>query len=896
MIWNRILHNIFSGNALQRCPFLFVFLLFIASNLFAASLQLSLDRNRVYLGEAIVATVRVNGANDEANKPLFLGDFDAKVDYLGSRNQSQSSVTIINGKMTRNDFKGRAFIYQITPSSAGVFTIDKVVLNLPNEKIECAGASFEVVGVEARPDIETIIACTNRTILVDSPFKVSLSVLLRALPSPNEAIEPVWVDNPLHIQADFLNFPEIDGLKSPDPNKALGKFTTDRDRRGATFSINDYVERGFGGSLFSFNADPFKEIPIKFRIRPELIDRSGTNWWRYTMDFDYFPKSEGDYTFGPVSLKGSIITGANADGSARMAEVFVIGPAITVHVIPPPEEGRPEWYSGGVGRSLNLKASLDTTRCKVGDPLSLTLDMTGDMSADNIRPPILNLQANMTKDFRIYDDVIESESIPNGKRFRYRIRPLRAGTLELPAIKTAYYDTAKLAYVTVRSAPLPIQVDATTQIATEDNNVDDSENGFIPNGIILAKGEAESAYIPFLGSSLMLGQIKLPARLEWWLLPAIWLLIVLSYFSTVLIGSYKERTKFGRLAARELRMFRGASRRIRNADDKLILDAISALRGFVAATLGADNRSLTSREARTLLIKEGLDAEFVDSFSQDFARLEEIPYRKENDGLAISSQELLELLGRIENSMCALPDLLDQNSKRGRASDWRSFASIVVILFVTVSTAVAGTFERLPSDFDWERASSVMATARTSEDFASGAELYYAMVTNGAYSASLFYNLGTAMLMAESPRAAAQAFEISARWRGMSPELLGNQLAAEGLISASVQLPPERYFLIWHYGLPIQIRIFLLQLFWNLLWLFLIAFTVGAILKRRRVEHFTLPGAVITAIVVLLFLGSIAISYYQSLRPVKISAWEIDKTMEATSMENLNAVDLEDKQ
>jgi hypothetical protein len=63
---------------------------------------------------------------------------------------------------------------------------------------------------------------------------------------------------------------------------------------------------------------------------------------------------------------------------------------------------------------------------------------------------------------------VSADTLPNGKRFKYRVRPTREGTLEFPPIRLAYYDTAARAYRTVATAPVPIQARATTQIATAD--------------------------------------------------------------------------------------------------------------------------------------------------------------------------------------------------------------------------------------------------------------------------------------------------------------------------------------------------------------------------------------------------------------------------------------------
>ena len=80
--------------------------------------------------------------------------------------------------------------------------------------------------------------------------------------------------------------------------------------------------------------------------------------------------------------------------------------------------------------------------------------MTGPVSVSNLRAPLLNLQPGLTRDFRIYDDNVSVDTLPNGKRFKYRVRPTREGTLEFPPIKLAYYDTVARAYKTVTTDPV----------------------------------------------------------------------------------------------------------------------------------------------------------------------------------------------------------------------------------------------------------------------------------------------------------------------------------------------------------------------------------------------------------------------------------------------------------
>lgn len=832
------------------------------------TMRMQVDRTKIYLGESVVATVSVNGSSSESPRPAFPEAGKAAIEYLGSQNRSHSSVTIINGKVSREAFEGRSFVFRITPSAAGVYRTGDLVLDLPSGRIECGGAAINVVGVEPRADIEASIACVDTAVLVDSQFRIGVTVSLRALPPPFEAYEPVLPQSPLHLQADFLDFQEKDGLKVPSADSTIGGFVARENTPG--FTINNYARSGmFDMSSFGFGSDPFERRPIVFRLPPEKEERGGTNWWKYAFTLDYTPTSEGDYTFGPLTVKGKLVIGATPDGAARTEEVFVVGPAVTVRVVPPPEEGRPEWFNGGVGRSLSVKASIDASKCKVGDPLSLSLDMTGDISAGNLRPPVLNLQPGMSTDFRIYDDSVESETIEGGKRFRYRLRPLKAGTLEIPAILTAYYDTVGAKYVTVSSDPIPVQVEATTQIATGAAPAGSEDEDPPPEGIIDSAEGPSIAPLPFAFSSAAarhgIGPAFPLSNLAWfWLAPVLCGLLYSVRAIAVMARHHRERTRFGRLAAAELRRFRKAGERLGRGRDGAVADAASALRAFTAASLSLPSKSLTGREAFVEMRKRGVDAGFAERYCEIFGSLDDFLYGGSSEHAAVPSSESLDELARL---MERLPVELELAKGRGEAdSGWRTLATLLAFALLSATAAYGGVFERQPLPFDWERAQNSMATASTPEEFSKSAELYYAMATNGAATGALFHNLGTALLLADKPRAAAESFDVAARWLGMSPEVLGNRIAAERKLNGSPQLPPERYFLIWHHGLPLQTRCALALICWNVIWVVLSVFAILPGSSRHRgpmVKAISGCLRVVIAVAVaagLLFAGSVAVT------------------------------------
>ena len=218
----------------------------------AASLTLSLDRTRIYLGESVIANVSLEGSRDDRNVPAFANARPEEVEFLGSRDNSQHAVMIINGRVARNDSEGRVFFFRLTPSAAGTFQTGTVTLRTSTGTLSAPGARIEVTGVEKRDDIVASVTCGDATVLVDGAFTISLAVSIKALPAPNADFEPIMPGQPLHLDVAYLNGMEVKGLKAPDIVAVLNGLVSRRTGREASFTINDYKQQGLSRGLFDF--------------------------------------------------------------------------------------------------------------------------------------------------------------------------------------------------------------------------------------------------------------------------------------------------------------------------------------------------------------------------------------------------------------------------------------------------------------------------------------------------------------------------------------------------------------------------------------------------------------------------------------------------------------------
>ncbi|MFO7937500.1 MAG: BatD family protein [Kiritimatiellia bacterium] len=604
------------------------------------SLDLKCSRAKIFLGESFNITLSVNGADKDIQKPDFSTSDPAEITFLGSHSNSRSSIQIVNGKFSRQVFRGRVLSYALKPEKAGVFRTGSIKINVNNKTVSHPGTSVLVKKIEKQNNVIVSVDASSKSVLVEEPFDIKLSIAVRELPDPYcQHNEPVHPGHLPHITAGFLEIKdEKDTLIRPDLNEILSDLI-DQSGRQPAFRINDYKSRGMSFGSF-FNSDPFQSRPLRFRLKQEKKKINNIPYRVYSLTLPYTATGEGEHVFGPVTFKGKIISNVKENRQAELKDIYTVGPAVTVRVIPPPDEGRPEEFIGSVGKNITVHARLDTSVCKVGDPLTLTLEIAGDISISNMRTPILNLQENLTKDFRIYDENVKTETLENGKRFIYRVRPTKSGTLEFPPVKISYYDTDENRYKTITTSPLPIQAESTTQVSAGSDNYADSDVIEIKKALPLPCGITLTDYGLSRAS----------------LLPAKWTLMILVFlppllFITTLLypGLIRVRRKITTHSKRTGALSR-AVKRIRRASTA---EEISkAIRAWFTDRLNAPGHSLTSRESEELLRTQGVSEKIRSGISSLITELDEAMYHPEAE-IELPKRRCADLLRKAENDLTA---------------------------------------------------------------------------------------------------------------------------------------------------------------------------------------------------------------------------------------------------
>lgn len=420
------------------------------------------NRNELYLGESVILTVEVAGVSNPPT-PDLSGIRDARIEFLGSRSRNQFSVSMVNGRFQQTGFYGRDFTYRVTPTLAGPLRVGPVQVRIQSRNLRAEGPDILVRGIEEQDDVLIEITASQESVLVDEPFEVTLTVAVRRLEGDYARLDPLHPDKPPHLEIPYLAGDVPAGLKGPDVQARLQQMLVTKQRQPA-FRINNYtVRKDPFDKPFSFEFGRMEEDAL-FRLDRRPVEKNGRQYFAYATVLRYLPEEQGAYTFGPAVFKGSIITRVGQDGNTQLRDVFAVGAACTVRVVPPPEEGRPATYVGAIGSNVVAEAFLDTQTCRVGDPLQLTVRVSGDMRIENLSPPNLADQAELTRRFKIYEDTIQVARAPEQVDFSCTARPIEPGTYEVPPIEIAYFDTHRREYSIARTRPIPIRVNAATEM------------------------------------------------------------------------------------------------------------------------------------------------------------------------------------------------------------------------------------------------------------------------------------------------------------------------------------------------------------------------------------------------------------------------------------------------
>ncbi len=130
--------------------------------------------------------------------------------------------------------------------------------------------------------------------------------------------------------------------------------------------------------------------------------------------------------------------------------------SVTFTVEALPEKGRPVNFTGAVG-SFNLKTSVSRDKVEAGDPLTLSVEVSGKGNFKSVTMPKLADNQSI-KTYPPTEKFISVGLNAGKKTFDQGIIIKNSSVTELPAVSFNYFDPEKKTYVTKSTPPIPLTV------------------------------------------------------------------------------------------------------------------------------------------------------------------------------------------------------------------------------------------------------------------------------------------------------------------------------------------------------------------------------------------------------------------------------------------------------
>jgi hypothetical protein len=396
------------------------------------SVTATVDQNRVTFGESVTFTITVNGSRDGAQPAIPAVD---GLQFAGPAVNSQFSFG------TGGTRSSVSFVYQLTPTRAGEFTI-------PAIPVAVAGQNYAT-----------------------DPIKLTVTPPDAAAASADSALFlKVRLDTPQLYLGQTAPLDVTLLARANVPLKGLGGFNCAADGLGYKFLQN--VKSG----AKVVNGETFNLHVIEGAISPTRT---------------------GKLAFGPCVMKAQIAVQRrtqqddffdNFFGRVEVREQAVTLPEVAIEVLPLPDEGRPADFTGAVGQ-WNLEVTAKPTEVAVGDPVTLTIKITGNGNIDTVSTPHITGLDNF-KTYEPTSKTTKNELSTTGERvFQQVLVPKMAGDVLLPEIRLSYFDPAEKAYRTASQGPVKLAVKASGAGAVVSGTAPSRQTEKLGEDIVYLKGD-----------------------------------------------------------------------------------------------------------------------------------------------------------------------------------------------------------------------------------------------------------------------------------------------------------------------------------------------------------------------------------------------------------------------
>lgn len=598
-------------------------LLWPQRSLAATAMRARLSDTEIYVGDSTTLELRIEGIQSPTLPELQLPDID--VTPAGGQSFNNTNVSVVNGRATRVEESGYIARYRLRPRRAGTLAIPPITVVHEGQTFSSQPLTLVVQLPQAQDYAIVEVGADKTRYVLGEQVTLTLTIALRKLllnGTPLE-IDPFFPENPPHLEISW--FERLGEWKTTDIETFVRPYLGQQ-RPG--FAINEYYDRN---SLFRNN-------PLAFvlpRSSTTRITASGpAAYFTYQLRKQFQPLRSGTQMIPPVLLKASLPTRVDAQRRATQTQQVVASSApFPIEVRPVPTEGQPVSFSGAVGR-FRLQVGAEPAVLKVGDPLTLRLTLYGEPDSlfDSIRPPHLELQETLIRDWKVHTDPPGTETTADSKTFIYTLRPRHAEVKAVPPLEVAYFDSREQRFHTLQSDPIAVRVNSADTLAVSEVMV--TENGQRHQRI--GQALSEGILANYTGQDVLVPQT---ARLRWTLggallltiPPGLYLLTIAAQFWRRRRQQYAGKQRVRKAGQQALERLQDLQRQAMTEGDTMVGEHIyRIIADYVRTRLMLHRAGLTVDDLTEHLQAHGLQSARIERITELLHRCDSIRYAPGN--------------------------------------------------------------------------------------------------------------------------------------------------------------------------------------------------------------------------------------------------------------------------
>jgi hypothetical protein len=592
------------------------------------------ERSSVFVGEPFIFQIQVSGS-ENPEKPDLSEITDFIVEYHGGQANSSRSVTIINGRMTQNVKQGYVFSYRLIPKRTGKLLLPSVAVHANGQSVQTNPVVMHVQKPAETDDFKLRLDLSKQECYVGEP--VTLTV--------------IWYLGK-DVRKFSINLPLLD-------------------QKNLFYFFDPQVDFNSGKKFYHIPVGDGEVIGEKGRGR--LGDK---DFATITFKKVLIPKQEGIVNIKPATLFCEALTGYRQMRQSPFGKDFfsdffnddffslgrqgvyqkVIVPSNTLNlkVYDVPAKGQPANFAGHVGE-YKIEAQATPTQMSVGDPITLTLTLSGPDYLEQVDLPPLDRQPELNHNFKIPKERAVGEASGKIKVFTQTIRPLKPDITEIPSIELSYFDTRTREYRIARTDPIPIQVKAARVVTALDA---EGAAASVSSGSEIetwAKGIAYNYEDMSVIENHGFGPVSWLRSPVWFcmiVIPPILYLILwvgLFFISRQNADPFASRARkaYGRLTASIKKAQRTES------EQQSYEVILNAFRKYLGDKLQFPQGSLTFNDVKDSLSTKGVDSETLGNLKGLFERCEARRFAGNSDMCDASSlvEQSITLAKKLENTL-----------------------------------------------------------------------------------------------------------------------------------------------------------------------------------------------------------------------------------------------------